>query len=69
MTSKLTTLVNLPLSLRQCLVLSQWPTPRLQELRLHGVTVIGTQRVTTTRLVQWPPHILSTVVQEQEVQA
>ena len=69
MTGKLTTLINLPLSLRQCLVLSQWPTSRLQELRLHGVTVIGTQRITTTRLVQWPPHTLSTVVQEQEVLA
>lgn len=68
MTSKLTTLVNLPLSLRQCLALSQWPTPRLQELRLHGVAVIGTQRITTAMLVQLPPRNLKTVVQKQEVQ-
>ena len=65
----LTTLITLPLSLRQCLALSQWPTPRLQELRLHGVTLIGTQRITTAMLVQLPPRILSTAVPNQEAQA
>ena len=69
MSRKLTTLITLPLSLRQCLALSQWPTPRLQELRLHGVTLIGTQRITTAMLVQLPPRILSNAVPNQEVQA
>ena len=69
MSRKLTTLITLPLSLRQCLALSQWPTPRLQELRLHGVTLIGTQRFTTAMLVRLPPRILSNAVPNQEVQA
>jgi hypothetical protein len=41
----------------------------LQELRLHGVTLIGTQRITTAMLVQLPPRILSNAVPNQEAQA
>jgi hypothetical protein len=68
MSRKLTTLVNLPLSLRQCLALSQWPTIRLQELRLRRVTNIGAQRFTTAMLEQMSPRNLSNVVLTPEVQ-
>jgi hypothetical protein len=69
MTRRLTTLIHLPLSLRQCLALSQWPTPYLQELRIHGMTTIGAQRFTATTLNRLSPRMLSNAVHDQEVRA
>jgi hypothetical protein len=67
--TRLTTLLQLPLSQRQFLALSRWPEVRLAALRVHGHTQMGDRRITTAHLRHLTPAQLITLSAAEESEA
>jgi hypothetical protein len=57
--TRLGPLIDLPLTQRQLLALSTWPTAMLEQLRTEGQLTLDGTRITTARLQEWSAEALT----------